>query len=89
MRKFSFCEEDWALSHNLMKLLDFLDVSYFPKVLNEVIPSLLLIITLSFTCSESKFCSNIKESQNILTMIVHFLQQYLEYIRKINVFLNC
>ena len=38
MRKFSFCEKDWALSHNLMKLLDFLDVSYFPKVLSLKLP---------------------------------------------------
>ena len=33
-------------------------------------PSLLLIITLSFTCGEIKIWSNIRKSQNIMTMIL-------------------
>ena len=37
---------------------------------NLLIPCLLLIITLRFTCGERKIWSNIKKSQNIMTMIV-------------------
>ena len=35
--------------------------------------SLLLIITLSFTCGENKICLTIKKSQNIMNMIVGFV----------------
>ena len=38
--------------------------------INLFIPCLLLIITLRFTCGERKIWSNIKKSQNIMTMIV-------------------
>ena len=42
-----------------------------PKFLKYLpIPCLLLIIMLRFTCGDSKSWSNIKMSQNIMTMIV-------------------
>ena len=56
-----------------MKFRDFLDVSWFPKILslkllgnlrgNSCMPCLLVIITLPFTCGERKTCSNIKKSR--------------------------
>ena len=62
-----------------MKLWDFHDVSWFPKVLslqsfgnswdNSYIPCLLLIITTRFICGDQNILSNIKMSQSILTRI--------------------
>ena len=62
--KLLFWEDDWALGYNSRKFWDFPGLSKFPKILslksftnswgNSYIPSLLLIIALRFTCSESK-----------------------------------
>ena len=78
LTKFSFWEEDWALGYNSMKFWDFPDISQ--KILslksfgnswgNSYKLYLLLIVRLRFTCGESKICSTIKKSQNIMRMVV-------------------
>ena len=49
---------------------NFLSLVVGQLVNSLVYTSLLLIITLRFTCGESKICSTIKKSQNIMNMIV-------------------
>ena len=63
-----------------MKHSDLLDIFQLLKVLslksfgnlfgNSYIPCLLLIITIHFTCGDTKILSNIKMSQNIMARIV-------------------
>ena len=62
-KKFSFSEENWALSYNSIKFWDFLDIFQFHKILslksfgnlkgNPNIPCLLLIIMLRLWWKES------------------------------------
>ena len=59
---------------------DFLEISYFPKVLslrsfgnswhNSYIPFFVIIIFLPCFSGEQKFCWNVKKSTNIFSMIV-------------------
>ena len=63
-----------------MNFWDVLDISWFPEVLsvksfgnlwgNSYKPCLLPIITIPFTCGDTKILSNIKMSQNIMPRIV-------------------
>ena len=48
-----------------------------------VYTSLLLIITLRFTCDERKICSSIKGSQNIMNMIVGYKCEKQLQIKKV------
>ena len=78
LTKFSFWEEGWTLRCNSMKYQNFPDILEFLEILSfksfgnswgiSYIPSLLLIITLLFTCGEKKICSSIKMSQNIMNI---------------------
>ena len=76
LTKCSFWEEEWVLVYNPMKFYDFPDIYTFLKSLrlksfsNSYIPCLLLRIRLYFTCGIKKIWSNIKKSQNIMTMIL-------------------
>ena len=77
-----------------MKFWHFPDISLLYKIRslksfgsswdNSYIPFLLLIITLCFTCGESKIWENIKKSQNFMKMIVgpDFKQVSNAYISK-------
>ena len=69
-KKKLFWKEDWVLGYNSMKFKDFLDFSYFPKIVSRksfgnlwgtsYVPCLLVIITLLFTCVEKNICLSIK-----------------------------
>ena len=73
--------EDWELGYNSMKFWDFTHLSYFPNILSlksfnnswgiSYIQCLLLMIMLRFTSSENKMWESIKNSQNIVSMIVY------------------
>ena len=77
--------------YNSMRFLGFTEISKFPKILilksfcnswgNLYILCLLLMITLLFTCGERKHWSNIKRSQNIMTMIIesHFIIYFFSF----------
>ena len=72
--------EDWGLGNYSMELWDFLDISYYLKIVRcsfvrQVVrwigyTSLLLIITLRFTCGERKIRSTTKKFENVMNMIV-------------------
>ena len=74
---FVFWEEDWALGYNYMRFWDYFDIFLRHLAIHDLLvyTSLLLIIRLRFTCSERKIWQNIKNSQNIMTMIVATKQE--------------
>ena len=57
---------------------EFIGGSSYSQECTVVYISLLLIITLPFTCGERKICSTIKKSQNIMHMIVDQFE-YVEF----------
>ena len=74
---FVFWEEVWALGYNYMRFWDYFDIFLRHLAIHDLLvyTSLLLIIRLRFTCSERKIWQNIKNSQNIMTMIVATKQE--------------
>ena len=77
-------EEGWALSNSQMKLWYSPDISLDPKTLvvrpvvrELVFTSLLVIITLRFTCGDRNSCSTSKKSQSIMNMIIFKTVFYL------------
>ena len=77
LTKFSFWQEDWAPDYHSMRFRHFPDISYFLRSLSRSVSReatrichLSVIIAHHFTCSEKKICYNIKESQNIMKVVV-------------------